>query len=105
MAYQITTPQHGNRNGQEKITSLMELRRILPKEEKFLRNAARYLVRLQNESIAKHGSCGCDSPMWDEIHNVMDCISWEGIHFNIDAKFIAETFLVPLCEDAVIAEA
>ena len=40
MAYQITTPQHGNRNGQEKITSLMELRRILPKEEKFLRNAS-----------------------------------------------------------------
>lgn len=102
MAYQMTI-QYPDRTRQAKIASLEELRRLLPGEENFFRNAARFLAKLQDKSLAQYGTCTCESPMWDLIEAIMELISWEGIRLGIDAAFIAETFLVTACEDAVSA--
>lgn len=102
MAHQMTI-QFPERDGQAKITSLEELRRLFPGEENFFRNAARYLVKLQDKSLAQYGTCTCESPMWDQIDAIMELISWESIRLGIDAAFIAETFLITACEDAVSA--
>lgn len=102
MAYQMTI-QYPDRTGQTKITSLEELRRLFPGKENFFRNAVRYLVKLQDKSLAQYGTCTCESPMWDQIEAIMELISLEGIWLGIDTAFIAETFLVAACDGAVSA--